>query len=121
MFLFALICFIVYYTIGLFTPGASFTNSLRQRKPSFAVKIVLSDFTKDRQWRSSAERRGQLFLHLTLLNMHFKEFPFQTQNLWEESIQINHATHFTNVCARQITGICAIRGRSGLMDRESDL
>ncbi len=28
--------------------------------------------------------------------------------LWEESIQMNHATRFTNVCARQITGICVI-------------
>ncbi len=30
------------------------------------------------------------------------------QNLWEESIQMNHATQFTNVCARHIIGICAI-------------
>ncbi len=28
---------------------ASFTNSLRQRKPSFGVEIVLSGFTKDVQ------------------------------------------------------------------------
>ncbi len=35
---------------------ASFTNSLRQRKPSFGVKIVLSGFTKDTQWRISAEK-----------------------------------------------------------------
>ncbi len=28
--------------------------------------------------------------------------------LWEESIQMNHATCFTNVCARQIIAICAI-------------
>ncbi len=50
--------------------GASFTNSLRQRKPSFVIKIVLSGFTKDAQWRISAEKGWtQLFLHLTLLNM----------------------------------------------------
>ncbi len=24
------------------------------------------------------------------------------QNLWEESIQMNHATRFTDVCARQL-------------------
>ncbi len=35
---------------------ASFTNSLHQHKPSFAVKIVLSGFTKDAQWRISAEK-----------------------------------------------------------------
>ncbi len=54
-------------------PGlrASFTSSLRQRRPSFAVKIVLSGFTKDAQWRISAEKAWtQLFLCLTLLNMH---------------------------------------------------
>ncbi len=51
---------------------ASFTNSLRQRKPSFGIKIVLSGFTKDAQWRISTEKAWtQLFLHLTLLNMHF--------------------------------------------------
>ncbi len=36
---------------------------------------------------------------LNLLNMH----PFQTQNLWEESIQMNHTTQFTNVCTRHIS------------------
>ncbi len=34
---------------------ASFTNSLRQRKPSFGIKIVLSGFT-NAQWRISAEK-----------------------------------------------------------------
>ncbi len=88
---------------------ASFTNSVCQRKPSFGIKIVLSGFNKDAQWRFSAEMAWtQLFLHLTLLNMRLLEFPFQTQKLWEESIQMNHATRFTNVCACQITGICAI-------------
>ncbi len=43
-----------------------------------------------------------------LIEYAFLQFPFQIQNLWEESIQMNHATRFTNVCARQITGICAI-------------
>ncbi len=33
-----------------------FTNSLCQRKPSFGVKIVLSVFTKDAQWRISAKK-----------------------------------------------------------------
>ncbi len=46
-------------------------------------------------------------MRLTLLNIHLQEFPLQTQNLWEESIKINHAMRFTNVCAHQITGICA--------------
>ncbi len=91
------------------TLRASFTNSLHQRKPSFGVKTVLSGFTKDAQWQISAEKAWtQLFLRLTLLNMHLYEFPFQTQKLWAESIQMNHATCFTNVCAHQITGICAI-------------
>ncbi len=36
----------------------------------------------------------------------FLEFPFQTQKLWEESIQMKHAMCFTNVSARKITGIC---------------
>ncbi len=40
--------------------------------------------------------------------MHLYEFPFQMQNLWEESIKMNHATQFTNIYARQITRICAI-------------
>ncbi len=35
--------------------NARFTNSLRQCKPSFGVKIVLSGFTKDTQWRISIE------------------------------------------------------------------
>ncbi len=43
-----------------------------------------------------------------LIEYAFWRFPFQMQNLCEESIQINHATRFTNVCACQITGICAI-------------
>ncbi len=41
---------------------ARFTNSLRQRKPSFGIKIVLSGFTKDAQWSISAEKAcTQLF------------------------------------------------------------
>ncbi len=50
---------------------ASFTNSFRQWKPSFGVKIILSGFTEEGQWRISAEKAWtQLFLCLTLLNMH---------------------------------------------------
>ncbi len=30
------------------------------------------------------------------------------QNLWEESILMNYAMRFTNVCFRQITGIFTI-------------
>ncbi len=36
---------------------ASFTNSLRQRKPSFGVKIVPSGFTREMQWQISAKKR----------------------------------------------------------------
>ncbi len=49
---------------------ARFTNSLHQRKPSFGIKIVLSGFTKDAQWRISAEKAWTVFLRSTLLNMH---------------------------------------------------
>ncbi len=49
------------------TLWASFTNSLPQHKPSFGIKIVLLGFTKD---EFALKRRGQLFLRLTLLNMH---------------------------------------------------
>ncbi len=79
------------------THWASFTNSLRQRKQSFGVSYcqVLLKTCSDE-------------LALLRLNMHFYEFRFQTQNIWEESIQMNHAMRFPNVCAHQITGICAI-------------
>ncbi len=40
--------------------------------------------------------------------MHLQEFPFQTQNLWEESIKMNHVMQFTNVYTHQITGIRTI-------------
>ncbi len=30
------------------------------------------------------------------------------QNEWEESILMNYAMWFTNICFRQITGICTI-------------
>ncbi len=36
----------------------------------------------DTKWRIIAEK--QLFLHLTLLNINLKDFPFQMQNLWGE-------------------------------------
>ncbi len=35
---------------------ASFTNSLHKRKPSFGIKIILSGFTKDAQWKICAEK-----------------------------------------------------------------
>ncbi len=47
---------------------ARFTNSLRQCKPSFGVKIVMAGFTRSEEL--ALKRHGQLFLHLTLLNMH---------------------------------------------------
>ncbi len=66
---------------------------LHQCKPSFGVKKLLSLFTKDTQWEISAEKAWtQLFLRLTLSNMHLLEFPFRSVNLWEESIKMNHAT-----------------------------
>jgi len=43
-----------------------------------------------------------------LLHKHLSEFPFQIQNLWEESIKITCATWFTKVCGlciSQFTGI----------------
>jgi len=57
-----------------------FTNSLHQLKPYLAYDLQ----------KAHIENWIQLFLRLTLLHMHFYEFPFQTQNLWEESILINH-------------------------------
>ncbi len=45
--------------------------------------------------------------HLLMLKWYCQVY-FQTQNLWEERIQMNHAMRFTNVCTCQITGICAI-------------
>lgn len=29
------------------------------------------------------------------------------QNVWDESLKMNHAMQFTNVCSRQISDICA--------------
>ncbi len=47
---------------------ARFTTSLCQHKPSFGVKIVLSGFTKDKQWWISTEKVWtRLFLCLTFL------------------------------------------------------
>ncbi len=77
--------------------GASFTNSLHQRKPYFGIKIVPSGFTK--------RRRHKLVLRLVLVNMYLLVFPLKMQNI---SIKMNHTTRFTNVCARQITEICII-------------
>ncbi len=42
--------------------STSFTNSLRQRKASFGIKIVLSGFTKDAQSDKLAlKRRGHSY------------------------------------------------------------
>ncbi len=43
-----------------------------------------------------------------LIEYAFVGVSFQMQNLWEESIKMNHTTQFTNVCACQITDFCAI-------------
>ncbi len=52
--------------------------SLRPHKPSFGIKIILSCFIKGTQWRISAEKAWtQLFLRLTLLNMHCRSFTFR--------------------------------------------
>ncbi len=50
---------------------ASFTNSLRQRKPSFGIKIVLSGFTKDAQWQISAEKAWTVIFALYLIEYAF--------------------------------------------------
>ncbi len=83
----------------------SFTNSLRQHKPSFGIQIELSGFNKDVQWSLVPKRHGQLLLHLTLFNIWFEEFPFHMPNLWKKNIQMKHAKRFTNVFTHQITGI----------------
>ncbi len=43
-------------TVLFYTIRANFTNSLCQCKPSFGIKTVQSGFTKDMQWRISAEK-----------------------------------------------------------------
>ncbi len=53
---------------------ARFTNSLRQPKLSFGVKIVLSEFTKDVQWRISAEKAWTQLFAPDLIENAF-EFP----------------------------------------------
>ncbi len=54
------------------------------------LKLYCQVLLKNRSEELALKSRRQLFLHLTLLNMHFKEFSFQAQNLWEESIKINY-------------------------------
>ncbi len=61
---------------------------------SFNIKIDL--FTKDVQWRISAENVWKVIFAPDITEYAFVEFPFQIQNLWEESIKINHATWFNN-------------------------
>ncbi len=55
------------------------------------LKLYCQVLLKTRSEELPLKSRRQLFLHLTLLNMHLKEFPFQAQNLWEESIKMNYA------------------------------
>ncbi len=47
---------------------ARFTNSLRQRKPSFGIKTVLSGFTKDAQWRIQPRLIGNTCLYIHFCN-----------------------------------------------------
>ncbi len=43
-----------------------------------------------------------------LIEYAFVGVSLSDANLWEDSIKMNHAMRFTNVCNRQITGICTI-------------
>ncbi len=60
---------------------ASFTNSLHDRKPSFGVKIVLSGFTKEH-----SDELAHNFCAWPDWICFCSPFPFQTQNVWEKSI-----------------------------------
>ncbi len=44
------------YVFFFYKLRARFTNSLRQCELSFGIKIVLSELTKDAQWRISTEK-----------------------------------------------------------------
>ncbi len=45
------------------------------------LKLYCQVFIKDTQWRISAEKVWtELFLHLTLLNKHFRRFPFRRKS-----------------------------------------
>ncbi len=48
-----------------------FTNSVFQSKLSFGVKIVLSGFTKDAQWRISAEKARNVIFAPDLIEYAF--------------------------------------------------
>ncbi len=78
---------------------ARFTNSVSHL---FTLKLHCQDLLKTRSEELALKRRGHsyVFLHL--------KFPFQTQHLWKESMKMNHATQFTDICTRQITVFCAI-------------
>ncbi len=57
---------------------ASFTNNLRQHKPSFGVIIVLSVFIKDAQWRISAVKVWTvIFCTWPYWICIFRSFPFR--------------------------------------------
>ncbi len=53
------------------TLRARFTISLRQRKPSFEVKKILSGFTKDTQWEISAEKAWTVIFATPLIEYAF--------------------------------------------------
>ncbi len=56
---------------------ARFTISLRQHKPSFGVKKVLSGFTKDTQWEIIAEKAWTvIFCKSPFWICIFRSFPF---------------------------------------------
>ncbi len=66
---------------------ASFTNSLRQRKPSFGIKIVLSGFT-NAQWRISAEKAWTVIFAPDLIEYAFLGVSLSDAKVMEESIQV---------------------------------
>ncbi len=82
---------------------AEFTNSLHQRKQSFGIKIVLSGFTKDMQRRIGAEKAWTAIFAPDLIEYSFVlDSLSDKNNVWEESIKMNHATQFTNIFISQL-------------------
>ncbi len=78
---------------------ARFTNSSYQRKPSLGVKIVLSGFTKDAQWKNIVDT--------VIFAPDLIEYAFVGVAPLK-SFKMNHTMRFTNIWACQITSICAI-------------
>jgi len=66
--------------------GPDLLTACANTDPLLALKNYCQDFLKTCSKKLALKRHGQLFLLLTLLHMHLKEVPFQTQNLWEENI-----------------------------------